>query len=75
MPLHLQTKISHTPTLKNLGSMPFLPTPIPHLPVVNPQLPHGHHSTLEQPNAAWNRQRGSLQAFNMHPNMVIIFYF
>ncbi|XP_050553788.1 E3 ubiquitin-protein ligase lubel isoform X1 [Spodoptera frugiperda] len=68
MPLHLQTKMTTTPTPNHLGSMPFLPT--------NMHMATGHHAavpgqsnTLSHMNTAWNRPRGSLQGFSGHPNM------
>ncbi|XP_075992498.1 linear Ubiquitin E3 ligase isoform X2 [Anticarsia gemmatalis] len=66
MPLHLQTKITSTPTPSHLGSMPYLPTNMHFAssPVAPPQ---GQANTLS--HMGWNRQRGSLQGFGMHPNM------
>ncbi|XP_037297749.1 E3 ubiquitin-protein ligase lubel isoform X2 [Manduca sexta] len=64
MPLHLQTKMTTTPVPSHIGSMPFLPTTMPHAPatIVSPQ---GHH-TLGHLNPNWSRPRGSLQGFNLH---------
>lgn len=69
VPLHLQTKMTTTPTPNHLGSMPFLPTNM-HLaaPVAQPQ---GQANTLSHVGTGWNRPRGSLQGFGLHPNMVM----
>lgn len=71
IPLHLQTKMTTTPTANRLGSMPFLPTnmhvtPAQHVPA------QGQSNTLSHMNANWNR--GSLQGFGIHPNMVTLTY-
>lgn len=71
IPLHLQTKLSTTPTPNHLGSMPFLHANAHHAAATAPPV-QGQSNTLSHMNAAWSRPRGSLQGFGMHPNMVII---
>ncbi|KAJ8726487.1 hypothetical protein PYW07_001185 [Mythimna separata] len=72
MPLHLQTKMTTTPTPQHLGSMPYLPTNM-HVTPAQHALGHaqGQSNTLSHMNAAWNRPRGSLQGFEVHPNMTV----
>ncbi|XP_049867632.1 E3 ubiquitin-protein ligase lubel isoform X2 [Pectinophora gossypiella] len=66
MPAHLAKLAAPVTqhTTQQMGSMPYIPTNMPHTaaPMVQPQV---QANTL----AAWGRQRGSLQGFNMHPNM------
>ncbi|XP_026727020.1 uncharacterized protein LOC113493300 isoform X2 [Trichoplusia ni] len=68
IPLHLQTKLSTTPTPNHLGSMPFLHANAHHAAATAPPV-QGQSNTLSHMNAAWSRPRGSLQGFGMHPNM------
>ncbi|XP_028026296.1 uncharacterized protein LOC114240044 isoform X2 [Bombyx mandarina] len=70
MPLHVQAKMTTIPTSSHIGSMPYLPTSMPHsnMPQLTSMQPQGHH-TLGHLNPAWARQRGSLQGFNMHQNV------
>ncbi|KAJ8729298.1 hypothetical protein PYW08_000879 [Mythimna loreyi] len=70
MPLHLQTKMTTTPTPQHIGSMPFLPTNM-HVTPAQHAPPQGQSNTLSHMNAAWNRPRGSLQGFGVHPNMAV----
>lgn len=74
MPLHLQTKMTTTPTLNHVGSMPFLPTNMHGVSHQHAPAP-GQSNTLSHMNAAWNRPRGSLQGFGVHPNMVNLICF
>ncbi|XP_021191302.3 E3 ubiquitin-protein ligase lubel isoform X4 [Helicoverpa armigera] len=73
IPLHLQAKLTTTPTPHHLGSMPFLPTNMhmngaPHAPGQGQQSNTLSHTHI---NAAWNRPRGSLQGFGVQPNMAM----
>lgn len=70
MPLHLQTKITSTPTPSHVGSMPFLPTNTHIAAQPFPQT-QGQANTLSHMGTGWNRSRGSLQGFGMHSNMVM----
>ncbi|CAB3230802.1 unnamed protein product [Arctia plantaginis] len=70
MPLHLQTKITSTPTPSHVGSMPFLPTNT-HLAAQPFAQTQGQTNTLSHMSSGWNRSRGSLQGFGMHPNMAV----
>ncbi|XP_047041740.1 E3 ubiquitin-protein ligase lubel-like isoform X1 [Helicoverpa zea] len=73
IPLHLQAKLTTTPTPHHLGSMPFLPTNMhmngaPHAPGQGQQSNTLSHTHI---NAAWNRPLGSLQGFGVQPNMAM----
>ncbi|CAH0726116.1 unnamed protein product, partial [Brenthis ino] len=50
----------------HMGSMPYLPNPVNH---VNAPTAQDQSNTLGH-FSSWNRQRGSMSGFNMHPNMV-----
>lgn len=68
-PLLVQAKIVNNPG--QMGSMPFLPTTMPH------QLPMHMQptaNTLGHLNVAWNRPRGSLQGFPQVPQVVRLFH-
>lgn len=67
--LHLQTKLTSTPTPNHLGSMPYLPTNM-HLAAGTGSPAQGQSNTLSHMNTAWNQPRGSLQGFGLHQNMV-----
>lgn len=53
----------------NMGSMPYLPNSVNH---INSPTAQDQSNTLGH-FSSWNRQRGSLSGFNMHPNMVPIY--
>ncbi|KAJ2953760.1 hypothetical protein O0L34_g1384 [Tuta absoluta] len=63
IPAHLQKLAQHAPS-PQMGSMPYLPN-------VHQVAPQMAQQQMHQANtlAAWGRQRGSLQGFNVHPNM------
>ncbi|KOB69823.1 E3 ubiquitin-protein ligase RNF31 [Operophtera brumata] len=65
-PLHVQTKMVNNPS--QMGSMPFLPTTMPHQHQ-QPMHMQQNASTLGHLNVGWNRPRGSLQGFSVPPQV------
>ncbi|XP_047545279.1 E3 ubiquitin-protein ligase lubel isoform X2 [Vanessa atalanta] len=64
---HIQQSQGAVPNMSHMGSMPYLPNTVHH---ANTTVPSQEQSMALGQFSSWGRPRGSLQGFNIAPNMM-----